>query len=205
MNRSDSIKELAAALSKAQAVIEGAAKDKNNPAFKSKYADLASCWDAARKPLTDNGLSVMQFPRLTDNGVEVETILMHVSGEYLGETLTVPLSKRDAHGVGSAITYGRRFSLCALVGISPEDDDGNAAAKKGNGHDEPERSPWTDELKDLAKEAAKHGLDSYQTFWKTLSAETRSVLAQTEEHVQFKKTATLAKPKDEPMPIKEAA
>lgn len=137
MNKSETIAELAKALCKAQAVIEGAMKDKNNPAFRSKYADLAACWDAARKPLTDNGLSVMQFPRLTESGVEVETIVLHSSGEFMSETLGIPLGKRDAHGVGAAITYGRRFGFSALVGICPEDDDGNAAVGKGK-HDDKE-------------------------------------------------------------------
>lgn len=140
MNKSESVAELAKALCKAQAVIEGAAKDKNNPAFRSKYADLASCWDAARKPLTDNGLSVMQFPRLTESGVEVETIVLHSSGEFMSETLGIPLGKRDAHGVGAAITYGRRFGFSALVGICPEDDDGNGAVGKGK-HDEKPEAP----------------------------------------------------------------
>lgn len=130
MNRSESISELAKALSKAQAVIEGASKDKNNPAFRSKYADLGNCWDAARKPLTDNGLSVAQFATSDETGVKVETMLMHASGEWLAEVLHIPLAKKDAHGVGAAITYGRRFGLCAVVGISPEDDDGNKAAGK---------------------------------------------------------------------------
>jgi len=130
MNRSDSIKELAGALCKAQAVIEGAAKDKMNPAFRSKYADLAACWDAARKPLADNGLAVVQAATSDESGVKVETMLMHSSGEWLSDSLGIPLTKRDAHGVGAAVTYGRRFGFCAMVGICPEDDDGNKAAGK---------------------------------------------------------------------------
>lgn len=192
MNRSESIKELATALCKAQAVIVGATKDKDNTAFKgAKYADLASCWDAVRKPLTDNGLTIMQFPRTTEIGVEVETMLTHTSGEFVSETLTVPLSKRDAHGVGSAVTYGRRFGLCAVVGVSPEDDDGNGAVSK-DGKKEPPKSMWTTELHDLAIEAATKGVSAYQDFWKSLSEATRSSLIQTEEHNQFKATAKAA-------------
>lgn len=125
-----SLKNLAAALCKAQADMEGAKKDAKNPHFNSKYADLASVWDAIREPLTKNGLSVVQLPRSMQGGVEVETILLHVSGESLSSVLAVPASKSDAQGFGSALTYARRYSLMAMVGVAPEDDDGNAASHK---------------------------------------------------------------------------
>lgn len=128
MNQSETITELAKALSKAQAVMEGAKKDSQNPHLKNKYADLASVWDACRKPLTDNGLSVVQ---LTDGGPETVTIitrLLHISGEWLEGSLTLKPVKQDPQGIGSVVTYGRRYSLMAMVGISPEDDDGNAAS-----------------------------------------------------------------------------
>lgn len=192
MNRSESLTELAKALCKAQAVIEGAAKDKTNPAFRSKYADLAACWDAARAPLTDNGLSVMQFPRLADAGIEIETLILHTSGEWASEVLTVPLAKRDAHGVGAAITYGRRFSFCSVVGICPEDDDGNKAVGKVDKETDDRNSPWTTELIDLATEAALRGSKEYKTFWVGLSEATRSVLVQTKEHAANKAAATKA-------------
>lgn len=147
MNRSESINELATALAKAQATIEGAHKSKDNPAFRgAKYADLAQCLDAARKALTDNGLCVLQPARSTDAGVEVETMLAHSSGQFISETLTIPLTKKDAHGVGSAITYGRRFGFCAMIGVAQEDDDGNTAAGKApeplkKGRADPDRPP----------------------------------------------------------------
>ncbi len=127
-NRSPEIAKLAASLVKAQAAMEGAKKDSENPHFKNAYADLASVWDAVRKPLTDNGLSVIQFPRTSGNGVEIETTLLHTSGEFMCDVLWVPCSKNDAQGLGSAITYGRRYALMAVTGIAPVDDDGNAAA-----------------------------------------------------------------------------
>jgi hypothetical protein len=128
-NRSDQIKDLAAALVKAQAAMEGAKKDASNPHFGSKYADLASVWDAVRKPLTDNDLCIVQFPRTAGNGVEIETTLLHgATGQFMSDVLWVPCGKNDAQGLGSAITYGRRYSLMAVTGIAPEDDDGNAAA-----------------------------------------------------------------------------
>jgi hypothetical protein len=134
MQRSESIINLAAALSKAQAVMTGAMKDSQNPHFKSSYADLSSVWDACRKPLTDNGLSVVQLPAYTERGtVEIETILVHESGEYIGGSIEIPVSKVDAQGLGSAITYGRRYSLAAVVGIAPEEDDGESAVGRGQG------------------------------------------------------------------------
>jgi hypothetical protein len=130
IEQSESIANLAASLSKAQAAIEGAVKGKVNPAFKSKYADLASVWDACREALTDNGLSVVQSPgHLHEGRMEMTTMLLHASGEWMRGSLSIPLGKVDAHGYGSATTYARRFALAAFVGVAPEDDDGNAAAK----------------------------------------------------------------------------
>lgn len=118
-----------AAMAKAQAKIEGALKDKNNPAFRSTYADLGAVLDACREPLTSNGISFLQFPDYNpETGcVTIETTLAHVEGYERSFRLTIPVAKRDAQGIGSAITYGRRYSLMAGVGIAPEDDDGNAA------------------------------------------------------------------------------
>jgi ERF superfamily len=133
MNKSESINELAAALCKAQAVIKGAVEDSTNPHFKSKYASLQSYLDAAREPLTKNNLSVTQL--LSDLNCEamkmvtIETLLMHSSGQWISSTFSVPVSKQDAQGFGSAITYARRYAFAAIVGIAPIDDDGNAATE----------------------------------------------------------------------------
>lgn len=129
MNHSEQINELGSALAKAQGQIEGAKKDSANPFFKSKYADLASVWEACRKQLSDNGLSITQCPEESDNGIAVETMIIHSSGQWIKSRYTMPVSKLDAQAVGSAITYARRYALAAIVGIAPEDDDGNAAAK----------------------------------------------------------------------------
>lgn len=124
------------AMAAAQAKIEGASKDKSNPHFQSKYADLGSAWDACREPLTSNGLAVMQFPDYdpATKCVTVETIITHSEGHEKSFSLNVPVSKLDAQGIGSAITYGRRYALMAAVGIAPEDDDGNAAVAQNNSH-----------------------------------------------------------------------
>lgn len=142
MEMSENIAALAAALSKAQAKIEGAKKDSANPAFKgAKYADLSSVWDACREALTSNGLSIAQMPGACASGqMEMTTMLMHSSGEWIRETLTIPLQKVDAQGYGSATTYARRYALSAMVGVAPDDDDGNAASKP-NGADNSAPSP----------------------------------------------------------------
>lgn len=130
MQQSDTIASLAAALAKAQATMEGAIKGRANPAFKgTKYADLSSVWEACREQLVTNGLSVVQFPgEMVDNRMQMTTQLCHESGEWMRATLSIPLSKVDAQGYGSAVTYARRYALAAVVGVCPEDDDGNAAS-----------------------------------------------------------------------------
>lgn len=130
MIQSEDIKELAAALSKAQGVMAGAAKDTANPFFKTKYADLASVWDAARKPLSDNGLSVCQTTKMVEGEVCLITTLMHSSGQWIAGEMWLAPVKRDPQGYGSAITYMRRYALAAIVGVAPEDDDGNDASKQ---------------------------------------------------------------------------
>ncbi|MDD5374452.1 ERF family protein [Acidithiobacillus sp.] len=126
----EDIKELCTALAKAQGQVENAKKDTANPFFKSKYADLAGVWDAIRGPLSANGLSVIQQP--LDGGVggiTLRTLLLHASGQALESQFTMPLKPNaSAQDVGSALTYARRYTLMALVGIAPEDDDGNAAS-----------------------------------------------------------------------------
>lgn len=130
MNKSESINELAAALAKAQGQMEGAKKDSENPYFKSKYADLASVVEAIRGPFAEHGLSYVQLPLPAEGDwVQVETVLMHSSGQWISSIVDVPVAKGDAQGYGSALTYARRYGLSAICGVAPEDDDGNAAAK----------------------------------------------------------------------------
>jgi len=132
MDKSETITELAKALAKAQGQIKPAIKDSENPHFRSKYADLSSVWDACRKPLTDNGLSVVQMPTdaPTPDSVALTTLLLHTSGEYISSTVSAPLTKKDAQAIGSALTYLRRYALSAIIGVvADDDDDGNAASR----------------------------------------------------------------------------
>lgn len=142
MKTSEQINELAAALAKAQGAMQAASKDSTNPHFKSKYADLASVWEVCRKPLTDNGLSVAQLPEATEHGLVIATRLMHASGQWMQADLLLNPTKNDPQGVGSAITYGRRYGLCAMVGIvADEDDDGNGASMASRPQHEPRPEP----------------------------------------------------------------
>ena len=144
MKHSESIKELATALAKAQGELEGAKKDSANPFFKSKYADLSSVVDAIKASFPTNGLSYVQTVVTAEHGVGVETMLMHSSGEWLrGEPFFIPVNKSDAQGFGSALTYARRYSLSAVAGIKAEDDDGNAAAKAAPNANNPFPAPIT--------------------------------------------------------------
>lgn len=127
MNKSESIKELATALAKAQAEIENASKTSNNPHFKSKYADLAEVLNTVRPVMASHGISIVQMPSFVDGIASVETLMMHASGEWLSSVASAPVTKQDAQGVGSCITYLRRYSMAAHAGIAQEDDDGNSA------------------------------------------------------------------------------
>jgi ERF superfamily len=131
MNQSENIANLTKALSIVQGKLTHAIKDSANPFFKSKYADLESVWDACRSRLAENGLAVMQFPGLyseLDKSMSLTTILTHTSGEWISQEMSVPVTKADAQGAGSALTYMRRYALAAVVGVVQADDDGNAAS-----------------------------------------------------------------------------
>jgi hypothetical protein len=129
MAQSESIKELATALSKVQGELTYAKKDSSNPFFKSTYADLESVWGACRSLLAANGLSVIQMPaNFFEGRMWLVTRLCHSSGEWIEQEMSVPVPKADPQGAGSAITYMRRYALAGFIGIVQADDDGNAAS-----------------------------------------------------------------------------
>lgn len=133
MMQSESINELASAMVGFQYSLMGAKKDSANPYFKSKYADLQSCQDAIREPLFANGLAITQTTRVTENGIPVlVTTLMHSSGQWIKGELPLSASKQnDPQAQGSAITYARRYALCAITGLYQTDDDAEAAQGRG--------------------------------------------------------------------------
>jgi len=129
MRQSESIANLAKALSIVQGKLTYATKDSANPFFKSRYADLESVWDSCRSLLAENGLAVMQFPgEYFDGTMSLTTVLSHSSGEWISKEMSLPVTKPDAQGAGSALTYMRRYALAAVVGVVQADDDGNAAS-----------------------------------------------------------------------------
>ena len=135
------MKQIATALIKAKRSFGPVLKDKNNPHFKSKYADLSACLEAVDEACLNAGIALYQETSEDATGVTVETVFMHESGEALRcGKLHVPASKQDPQGYGSALTYARRYSLLTACGLAAEDDDGNAAAKAAHA----ERAAWLD-------------------------------------------------------------
>lgn len=125
------MKEISTALVKAQRQFAPALKTATNPHFRTKYADLAACIEAVVDALNANGIALMQQVHESDNGVAVETVFLHESGERItGGVLRIPCAKQDPQGYGSALTYARRYSLMAAAGIAPEDDDAEGALKR---------------------------------------------------------------------------
>ena len=129
MTKSESIKNLAIAMNKAQAAMSGAKKSATNPFFKSKYSNLEEVIRAIKEPFADNGLSYMQFTMTEGDFAGCETIVMHESGEWISGPTLLKCSKLDAQGQGSTITYAKRYALQGIAGIPSEDDDGNAASQ----------------------------------------------------------------------------
>jgi len=121
---------IAKALIECQHELKVAVKDSTNPFFKSKYADLGSVWEACRDALHHNRLAVVQLPGFENGVAQLTTILLHESGQFIEATAGAPLKTADAQGVGSALTYLRRYALAAAVGVVTEDDDGQAASPK---------------------------------------------------------------------------
>lgn len=131
MNKSETISELSKALAKAQGEMQSAKKSSDNPFFKSKYADLHEVMDSIREPLSKYGLSISQLVQPDEERAIVETVLLHESGEWLSSTIILRPVKADPQGMGSAITYARRYSVSSIVGLASEkDDDANEASGK---------------------------------------------------------------------------
>jgi len=183
MKMSESITAIAPALVKAQALIEGAVKDSSNPAFRSKYADLSAVLAVIRQPMADNDLCVIQSPVRADGGVEVETLILHKTGEWISQSCFIPINKWDAHGTGSGITYGRRYGLMSIFCIGTEDDDGNTAVDRGSAppakkvvQTTPPAQYQAASMERKARAAAVKGMNEFRDFYKALSPSDRELV-----------------------------
>lgn len=125
---SNELKDLFSALSKAQSNIENATKNSINPHFGSKYANLAEVLNVIREPLSSNGLCILQTVDEIDGKIYLLTTLAHTSGQYIISRMPLLITKNDCQGLGSALTYSRRYSIAAICGIAQEDDDGNSSS-----------------------------------------------------------------------------
>jgi hypothetical protein len=132
MKKSENINELATALSKCQGEMQPAIKDSINPHFRSKFSTLYSVWESCRKPLSKNGLSVVQTMEMINDKLYLTTTLLHLSGQWISSETPVISARQDAQGIGSSLSYFKRYSLSALLGIcsADEDDDGEQAMPK---------------------------------------------------------------------------
>lgn len=149
--------EIAKALATAQSKMGRALKQADNPHFRSKYADLGAVMDACLPALNEAGIAVIQPLHDSEFGRTVKTVFIHSSGETLETAIPLIVGKGDMQGLGSAITYARRYGLMTLAGIAPEDDDGNAASasvKKANGATEALGDAWRDGVLDKLPENA---------------------------------------------------
>jgi len=194
MIKSESIAALAAALAKAQGQFDHAKKDVKNEFFKSKYADLASVIDAAKKPLSDNGLSVCQICETTESGdIRLETILMHSSGEFISGSYPIRPVKGDPQAYGSAITYARRYAFSAITGIAADDDDGNQASQAAP-YKAPPKSP--EHKQDIVDYAAllsgANSLDDLVKSWAMIPKARQAEFVELKNDVKEK----LLKPRD---------
>lgn len=155
--------KIASALVAAQKAFGPALKSATNPHFKSRYADLSACVEAVIDGLNNNGIALIQMTHECSDGVIVETVFIHESGEQLSAgKLHVPAVKQDAQAYGSALTYARRYSLMAACGIAPEDDDGNKATRS-----EPKKQAWSEGHEALTlkyREASLNGLEALKEF-----------------------------------------
>jgi hypothetical protein len=133
--QSQEITELAKAMLKVQAELQPAFKDRQNTFTKSSYATLNSVMDTCRESLIKHGIWLVQHPVPVDQGnLGLVTKLVHTqSGQWQSSLMIMPLPKSDPQGYGSALTYGRRYSLSTLIGIVTEDDDDGEAASAGKG------------------------------------------------------------------------
>lgn len=186
------MKHIASALVKAQKEFGPALKQAVNPQFErggkgGRYADLAACVEAVIDALNNNGIMLMQQNSECSDGVIVETVFIHESGETLSSgKLHVPAAKQDPQGYGSALTYARRYSLMAACGIAPEDDDGNLAVKGTTAEDQ----AFEDQHLDNLRGAAMEGLAVLEAEFKKIPVSAAKARFWTRHQQKLKDAAT---------------
>jgi len=170
------MQKIATAFVKAQKAFGPALKTSTNPHFKSKYADLAACVEAVIDALNENGIALVQQSHHCEDGVIIETLFIHESGETIsGGKLHVVAAKQDPQGYGSAMTYARRYALQAACGIAPEDDDGNRAVASHRPAEKPSRAVRSQtEVETLVNAATSPEI--LATVWKALLPEEREMV-----------------------------
>lgn len=141
MKTSETIQELFKALVKASGELKNPVKNAVNPHFKNRYADLTSIIEAIRKTLAENGLAVIQGVECEGALVKVQTRILHISGEWIESEITMQSESANPQKIGSAITYGRRYGLSAILGISADDDDDGAIASEKPKQQTPKQAP----------------------------------------------------------------
>ena len=149
MKTSNEINELAAAMAIAQGQMGAAYKNSSNPHFKSSFADLASIGDVIKQPLSDNGLSVVQFPINNEQGVAITTRVMHKSGQWIEESFGIKPVKAGPQEYGSLISYFRRYALAAIFAIPQTDDDANSIQLAAEAPQKPVDAITGDQVKAL--------------------------------------------------------
>jgi hypothetical protein len=192
VTHSDQINELAAALAKAQGEIENATKDSANPFFKSKFASLASVRAVITDPLSKHGIAYTQTISNTETQVTVTTMLMHSSGQWLRDSLSLTPKDDGPQAFGSASSYGRRYALAAIAGVAAEDDDAESAEARSKPTPVKAVAPpgFDNWLHDLAA-VADTGIEELQKVWKSSKADYRNFLTQHhgDDWMKLKQTA----------------
>ena len=164
MLKSENIGQLAKALSLAQGQMQSAKKTSENPYFGSRYADLSQIIDVARKPLVDNGLAITQLIVPELDFAEIQTVLMHESGEWIASGIRLQPAKPNPQGMGSALTYARRYAYAAILGIASEDDDAECAT----GRDAKATDAKATSVSPYKATPEANEAEKYKSFWGAL-------------------------------------
>lgn len=171
MNQSESINELATALSKAQGELKNSALDKKNSFRGNDYSSLTAVWGVCRDPLSKNGLSVTQCPFINNEWTCLETTLLHTSGQWMKSTVQISRIEAKMEDFGKAMTYARRYALCCIVGVSPSEEEEDDGAAEASGKTKPKEEPRQTINKDqiaqissLVNKMDKEGIKAFMDF-----------------------------------------